>query len=287
MAGFANLRSFVAAHEDAGNQRLYTWRKSPSQATVSGVWFDLSMMPGNPLPNYYASAPLVAATLNGAEGLFHGGDVAPSTKRIKSLMALTTTATALPLNMILLDYLLYYPFLDMGSNDDQALTNGVALPRYTDGAGVQAMAVMTNPQSGNAATFSFDYTNQDGTAGRTSQIVTCGPATVFGSLINTAPTTAGASQFFIGLQGTDTGIRSVQTFRMVAGVDVGLICLVLVKPIATLRIRGIDAPVEIEYLRDAAQLPEVKDGAYLNFICCPVGSMAATAIHGTATFVWN
>jgi len=287
VAGFANLRAFAAAQEESGNSRLYTWRKSPSQVTVSGVWFDLSMMPGNPLPNYYASTPLVAATLNGADGLFHGGDVSPSTKRLKSLLAMTTTATALPLELILLDYLLYYPFLDMGSNDEQTLTNGVTLPRYVTGDNVQVMAVMTNPQSGNAATFSFDYTNQDGTAGRTSQVVTCGPATVFGSLINTAPATAGASQFFIGLQGTDTGVRSIQTFRMVAGVDVGLICLVLVRPIASLRIRGIDAPVEIEYLRDAAQLPAIEDGAYLNFICHPVGSLAATAIHGTATFVWN
>jgi hypothetical protein len=286
MAGFAGIGPYVAAF-DAGKVKLSTWRKSPTQATVSGIWFDLSMMPGNPLPNYYASAPLVAATLNGGEGIFHGGAVAPATKRLKTLMALTVTSTALPLELILCDYLLYYPFLDMGSNDDQPLTNTVTLPRYETGAGVQAMAVMTNPQGSSDTTFSFTYTNQDGTPGRTSQTQTCGPATVFGSLINTAPATAGASQHFIGLQGTDTGIRSIETFRMVSGTDVGLIALVLVKPIASMMIRGIDAPTEVDFLNMAPSLPEIKDGAYLNFISRPMGSMAATAIHGTAEFIWS
>ena len=284
--GFSGIGAYAAAF-DAGKTKLSTWRKSPSQATVSGIWFDLSMMPGNPLPNYYASSPLVAATLNGGEGLFHGGAVTPGEKRLKSLMALTTTSTALPLQMILCDYLLYYPFLDMGSNEDQSLTNTVTLPRYADGKGVQAIAVMTNPQASSGTTFNFDYTNQDGVAGRVSQTQTCGPATVFGSLINTAPATAGASQHFIGLQGTDTGIRSIETFRMVGGSDVGLICLVLVKPIASMMIRGIDAPVEVDFLTMAPSIPVVADGAYLNFLCRPMGSLAATAIHGTAEFIWS
>jgi hypothetical protein len=286
MAGFAGIGPYVDAF-GAGKVKLSTWRKSPSQASASGIWFDLSMMPGLPLPNYYASAPLVAATLNGGEGIFHGGAVSPGTKRLKSLMAMTVTSTALPLEMILCDYLLYYPFIDMGTNDDQPLTNSVALPRYTDGSNVRALAIMTNPQGSSGTTFNFDYTNQDGTSGRTSQTQTCGPATVFGSLINTAPATAGASQHFIGLQGTDTGIRSIDTFRMVSGTDVGLIALALVKPIAEMTIRGIDAPVEVDYLTMAPSLPEIKDGAYLNFICRPMGTLAATAIHGTAEFIWS
>lgn len=286
MAGFRNLGALIAA-ADAGQTHYTTWRKSPSQATASGIWFDLSMMPGLPLPNYYASAPAVAAVLNGDDGIWHGKAVSPAEMRLKSLTAMTAVATALPLNLVLCDYLLYYPFLDQGSNDDQPLNNTVTLPRYTEGAGVQVMAVMTNPQGSSGTTFNFDYTNQDGTAGRTSQTVTCGPATVFGSLINTASATAGASQPFIGLQGSDTGVRSIETFRMVSGTDVGLICLVLVKPIASLRIRGIDAPVERDFLKDTPSLPLIKDGAYLNFICNPRGSLAATPIFGDASFIWS
>lgn len=286
MAGFGNVKAFVEAY-DAGKVKLSTWRKSPSQASVSGTWFDLSMSPGNPVPNYYASSPGVAAVLNGAEGIFHGPNVSPSSKRLKSLMAMTAIATALPMNMRLCDYLLYYPFLDMGTNDDQPLTNGVALPRYADGAGVRVVAVMTNPQVSGGTTFNFDYTNQNGTPGKTSQTVTCNTATAIGSVINTAPATAGASALFVPLADGDTGVRSIQTFRMVAGSDVGLICLVLVKPIANLMLRGIDAPSEANYIEDTATLPEVLDGAFLNFMCLPMGTLAATPIHGLAEFIWS
>ena len=286
MGGFRSVAALATAY-DAGQTKLSTWRKSPSQTTVAGVWFDMSMSPGNPIPNYYASSPAVAATLNGNEGIYHGAAVSPLTKRLKTLMALTAVSTALPMNMLLCDYLLYYPFLDQGTNDDQTLDNSVTLPRYTDGDGVQAIAVMTNPQVSGGATFNFDYTNQDGTAGRTSGTVTCNTATAIGSLVNTATATAGASSPFIPLQGTDTGIQSVQTFRMVSGSDVGLICLVLVRPIALISIRGIDAPTEVDYFTAGPSLPEIKDGAYLNFIALPNGSLAATPVHGMAEFIWS
>lgn len=52
-------------------------------------------------------------------------------------------------------------------------------------------------------------------------------------------------------------------------------------------IRGIDAPVEVEYLVDFAQMPEIKDDAYLNFICHPGGTLSAAPIHGIIETVWG
>lgn len=286
MSGFRNVASVVDAY-DAGRVKISTWRKSPSQGTTQGAWFDLSMSPGNPVPNYYASSPYVSAVLNGNEGIFHGANVSPGTKRIKNLMVLATAVTALPMPMILCDYLLYYPFLDMGTNDDQPMTNTATLPRYTDGDGVQVMAVMTNPQVTGLATFNFDYTNQDGVSGRTSGTVTCNTATAIGTLINTSRSSLGSSSAFVPLANGDTGVRSIENFRMVAGSDVGLICLVLVKPLASLMIRGIDAPTEVDFLTNFPSLPVVQDGAYLNYIADPQGSLSSTAIHGTAEFIWS
>jgi len=91
MDGFRNVTGYVDAY-DAGKVKFSTWRKSPSQATTAGVWFDLSMSPGNPIPHYYASSPSVSATLNGNEGLFHGAAVTPGTKRITHRLALTGVA---------------------------------------------------------------------------------------------------------------------------------------------------------------------------------------------------
>ena len=56
MAGFANVRAIVDA-EGSGFGKLASWRKQPTQATGAGFWFDLSMSPGNPVPNYYIGTP--------------------------------------------------------------------------------------------------------------------------------------------------------------------------------------------------------------------------------------
>ena len=56
--------------------------------------------------------------------------------------ASATLTTAQNMTTIWLDYLLYYPFIDMdAAGEDQTMTNGVTLPRFTDGAGVRMMAV--------------------------------------------------------------------------------------------------------------------------------------------------
>lgn len=285
--GFANVAALVDA-DLAGQGTYATWRKSPSQVTTVGVWFDLSMSPGNPVPQYYAATPLVAKTLSqsGDGGIFHGGAVSPGVKHLKRMTALTTTATALPMAMMVCDYLLFYPFIDEGTTDAQPLDNTTSLPRYTDGAGVQIMAVSVAGRTGGQK-LQVTYTNQDGVTDRLSAIVTQTTAAANGNIVTTNRATAGSAGPFIPLQAGDTGVRSIESVQMISGVDVGLFALVLVKPLAQLQIRGIDAPVEVNYFTDFAQLPVIEDDAYLNLLCCPLGTLAATAIHGDITTVWS
>jgi len=65
------------------------------------------------------------------------------------------------------------------------------------------------------------------------------------------------------------------------GSDTGLFTIVLVKPLATFSIRGIDAPVEVDYFKDFPVVPQIQDDAYLSFLCLPQGTLAASAIHGS------
>ncbi len=95
-----------------------------------------------------------------------------------------------------------------------------------------------------------------------------------------------AALAFCGLQSGDTGVRSIESVTML-GADVGLFALVLVKPIASTLIRGIDAPVEIDYYIHKNELPIIQDDAFLNFICLPNGSLAATALIGDLKCVWS
>lgn len=76
---------------------------------------------------------------------------------------------------ILCDYLLYYPFVDMSiaGGEFQPMVNDTAsLTRYTDGEGVQIMAVEVASQIGSSQ-FYVTYTNQDGVAGRVTPTITC------------------------------------------------------------------------------------------------------------------
>lgn len=284
--GFANVRDMVDDIVD-GQGTYATWRKSPSQASTANIWFDLSMSPGNPAPQYYAASPLVARTLSQSTdgGIPHGGDVS-GTKHLARFTALATAATALPMPMILCDYLLFYPFVDEGSTDPQPMDNTTPLPRYTDGAGVQIMAVSVAGRTG-GQTFQVTYTNQSGDTGRVSQVVIQNTAAANGTVVSSAASGTRSVGPFIGLQAGDTGVRSIDSVQMISGTDVGLFTLVLVQPIAQAQILGIDAVSEVNYLTDFNQLPVIKNDAYLGLICNPRGTLAATAIHGDITTVWS
>jgi hypothetical protein len=290
MAGFKNVKELVEA-ELAGAYKISTWRKTPSQTTASGFWFDLSMSPGNPNPQYYAAAPLRATQMSYSNdgGLVHGLAVTPAKKYLKRVMAFTTTATAVPMPMILCDYLLYYPFVDMGADTQQDMDNTSTIPRYTDGKGVQIMPVVVAAGDGVAATHTFtvSYTNSNGVAGRTTRATALTTQTVNGTLATSSSAGTTTSGPFLPLQAGDSGVRSIQSCTVTGVTDVGLICLVLVKPIAQMSIRGIDAPVEVEYLKDFTNMPEIKDDAYLNFICHPGGTLSAAPIHGLIETIWG
>lgn len=282
----SSIKEIVNA-ELNGAVRQYGWRKTPSQTTTAGLWFDLSMSSGNPLPKYWFDAtPLTAkaAYQSTDGGLFHGADVSPSVKYLRRVTALTATSTALPLTMMLCDYLLYYPSIDEGSTDPQSLTNSVTLPRFTTGSGVQILAITVGTRTA-TATFNVTYTNSAGVAGRTSQTVTLNTAVV-GTVATAATATQYSGNPFIGLQAGDSGVRSIETVNMLSISD-GLFSLLLVKPIATTMIRGIDAPVEKDFLLTQEQAPIIQDNAYLNFLVLPQGTLAATALIGDIKVIWG
>ena len=289
MPGFNSVQALIDA-ELAGS-RFYTWRKTPSQTTGNGIWFDLSMSPGNPAPQYYAAAPSTAIAMAQSTdgGLFHGANVSPSRKYLRKMMAMNVTSTAVPLPMILLDYLMYYPFIDESLDGEvQTMTNIVTLPRHTTGEGVQMMAVVVAGHAvGTGVTFTVNYTNQSGTSGRTSKTVQLNTQFVNGTIITSAPATNNCNGPFIPLADGDTGVRSVESVTM-TGSDVGLFTLVLVKPLAQMSIRGINAPVEVDYFKDfGGGMPRIEDDAYLNFIVHPVGTLSAAPFHGYIETVWG
>lgn len=275
-----------------GQTNYSSWRKVPSQVNTASNWFDLSMSPGNPRPQYYAAAPLLAQQMKQSTdgGFYHGASVSSAgyQKYLKNFK-LTLANAAAPFPFILCDYLLYYPFVDMGTNDEQVMDNTLTLPRYTDGAGVQMMAVSVASGTGTGPSFTVNYTNSDGVSGRTSRTVTLSLATANGSILNChhgLSSTIGSTAF-IGLQEGDTGVRSVESVTFPGLTDVGLFALVLVKPLMKSTFFENTAPMETELLVHKSNLPKIYDDAYLNLIMCPATSLSGFQFFGDIETVWN
>ena len=289
MAGFANARQMADA-QDAGNYLYASFLKRPTQATGSGVWFDLSMSPGNPAPNYYIGSPGVFVPLKQSTdgGLRHGGNVSPARKFLRKLLVTTDTAAASVTPMKLLDYIGFYGFIDESVLGEQFLDNTTPLPRHVDGAGVQLMPIVVAGQTGGQP-FTVSYTNQDGVAGRTTTSVLMSTQFVNGTILcsqNGGATYPHAGPF-LPLQNGDTGVRSVQSVTIGGTGDVGLFALVLVKPLASISLYEITAASETDFLLDAATLPVIEDDAYLNFIALPTGTLSGAPIIGVLETTWN
>jgi hypothetical protein len=298
--GYSRIRDIVESSYTEGRNSVAYVRKVSAIASAAGFWVDLSMTPGNPKPNFYVGneKECTVPSLWYKSGIWHGGNVAPSDKYLHKILLLGTAAAVAPAQFILCDYLMYYPLIDMDSTDEQLLKNYGAtvttttdpllpsLPRYTDGMGVRAFLVATNPYVGGAQ-FQISYTNHLGESGRISTIQTSNTSTFIGTLVNSNNAgTAGSYQVFIPLKEGDLGIRSIQSITFVVP-NGGLACLVLVRPIATIATREPNICCEIDFIKDKPSLPRIYDGAYLSFLCNSSATLAAIPIVSEMSFIWS
>ena len=208
---------------------------------------------------------------------------------------MTAPATITPIQMYALDYLMFYPLIDMDSTDEQALINygpittatedpsAAQLPRYTDGKGVMAFLVATNPYVGGAQ-FTMTYVNQDGVTKKT-RLITTNTHTYIGTVV-TSGAVAGVSGTFINTPDGD-GIRKVLSITFMSP-NGGLAALVLCKVLSVFTTINV-APSKQEWdcLLMKSELPVIKDGAYLNFIGQVNGSASAVMLSGTVETIWN
>jgi hypothetical protein len=193
--GFRRVTDYATAPAQ-GREFVGHYRKNPPHTTVAGNWYDLSIAAGFPRPNYFAATPLESAVLDGKDGILYGyvsdrdvNNVAPASLHLARWHLASPTA-AFNGQHILLDYLLYYPFVDGDAvGEDQDLANSVSLPRYASGENVSVMGVCQAPTVGGGA-FTFNYVDSDDNT-FTSPVISLGAAAMnIGSLIRCTPATA-------------------------------------------------------------------------------------------------
>lgn len=302
MPGFRNARALSSA-ADEGKTWISTYRKQvAATATIAGQWYDYGYAGGNPIANYYAAAPLEAATLAPGRGIIlprmtAGERLFLHRWTVMSASASATSATNANQTLMLCDYLLFYPFIDMdAAGDAQSMIQSATLPRYTDGAGVQMIVVAQSGTVGGGR-FTIDYTDSDGNP-QTTPSLFCGAAQPSGAIVHAVGAASGLVAF-VPLNSGVKGVRSVEavTFSIANG---GLCCVVLVKPIDTLWLRegsrrtttgtveSFGDAAETEAMRTRAGIAEIADGAFLGIIGRGAnGSLASSVLTGTIETIWS
>lgn len=300
MAGFPHVAAW-AASESEGRSWLTFFRKvPPSAATIAAQWFDYSTAAGVPVPNYYASSPLVAQRLEAREGIYIPEQ--STTRWLKRIFVMSASVSATGTSnqnqsLLLLDYLLYVPFLDLdAAGEEQVFDTTVGLNRYTDGVGVQIMAVAQAPTAGGGRyVVKFVDTND---VEQTTSVVYCPAAQPSGALCSAVAGAAGISPF-LPLPAGVRGVKSL-TSMTVSVANGGLVALVLVKPIEMAYAREecrrpTSSPAEsfgdareIERIRQRAGTVALQPGAFLGWIGYGVaGSLASAPLVGMIESYWE
>ena len=166
------------------------------------------------------------------------------------------------------------------------------LPRYTNGAGLNAMFFNPASTALGAATpnLSLGYTNSAQTGSRaTPTVLPVGKTAASNShIIYTGATGAGKYNYAVPRASGDSGIAQIDTIRNSISYVSGSYTVALYKELARFPVTTLGVAAERDFLNQLPSLPRIYDGAALYFV---VGSGAATptnsAFSGHLDFVYN
>ena len=296
MAGFSSQDDMV--NEISTNGKFYRtdWQKSTFATTAhtAGLWYSLMRGGGNPAADtilgtgtnlaFQALSDAVAT----ASGIPHGGNVGDY-KVLLNAAAQTAAATTAPCVLMLVDLLGFYNITSVTTTGAQTLNNTVTLPRYTDGAGVQAFLTPSTVMGAAMPNITLNYTNSAGTAGKaTPATLPIGNTAAAVTSIVYSGTGTGKYGPFIPLAAGDAGIRSVQSINLSASYVSGVLNLVLCKPIMTLPITTLGVTAERDLVNQFASMPRIYDGACLNWLMLAgAATPVASPLSGHLEFGWK
>ena len=296
MGGFTSQDDMINQVSTNGKFYRTDWQKSTfaTTAQAAGLWYSLQRGGGNPAADtilgtgtnlaFQALSDSVAT----ASGIPHGGNVG-NYKQLLNAAAQTAAGTTAPCVLMLVDLLGFYPITTVTTITAQTLNNTVTLPRYTDGAGVQAFLTPSTVMGAATPNLSINYTNSGATAGRvTPATLPIGNSAAAVTSVVYSGTGAGKYGPFMPLVAGDAGIRSVQSVTISTSYLSGVLNLVLCKPLMTLPITTLGVTAERDLVNQFMSMPKIYDGACLTWLMLagantPVGS----PISGHLEFGWS
>jgi len=165
------------------------------------------------------------------------------------------------------------------------------LPRYTNGAGLQAIIFNPNATALGAGTpnLSLGYTNSLQATGRaTPTVLPIGKTAASNShIIYTGATGIGKYNYTMPLQSGDAGLAEINTIQNSTSYVSGEYCVALVKELAQIPLSTLGLAAEQNFLFGLPSMPRVYDGAALYFaLGSGVATPASSAFSGYFNFIW-
>lgn len=166
------------------------------------------------------------------------------------------------------------------------------LPRYTNGAGVQAFYFNSNSTALGAATpnLSLGYTNSAQVAGRaTPTVLPVGKTAASNSLIlYSGASGAGKFNYTMPLQSGDAGIAEINTIQNASSYLSGEYSVAMVRELARVPLNVLGQAAERNLQFDYPSLPRIYDGAALYWMVMSSTTTPTSAtFSGDLTFIWG
>jgi hypothetical protein len=270
------------------------WNKiTGGSAYTAGRWYDFSGLAGTPVANAFAGTALAWRTCdettgNGTQifGLPHGGNVSPDTKHVLNVSAITSVATGVPAQLMLVDLQGYWPGITNNSATAQTLTGTPSL-RYTNGAGCRLFWVQTAAAGATAQNIALSYSNTVPTSGRALPVTVAMTASAISTHISHSGTAANNYGPFLPLASGDTGVSNVASVTFSAA-NTGTGALCLARPLLTLPLTTVSVAAERDLLNQLPSLPRVMDGACLTWLYFAGAATAqSTNFYGAVEVGWG
>ena len=262
---------------------------SNGAASAAGRWHEMLTWTGVPGPVTFSGTAGVATQLNASTSGALGPlpNVSTDTRYLTKGYAQSPTATVVPSTLLLCDFLLYYPACVV-TGTATTLNNAATLPRYTDGAGVEALIVVQSALGAASPALTLTYTDQSGNTGNALGAATVAmTASAIVSHISHAGTAANNYGPFLPLAAGDSGVRNVASVTFSAA-NTGTGALVLCKPLIELPLGIVSVYHNKDCLSQIPSLPVIPDGACLSWIFIAGGGVSgSTTFLGHTEYVWG
>lgn len=144
--GFTTYPEMAAAWNAGQKHQQHIHKTATPLLTGAGYWGDMSMAAGTPKYNAYVGNQYEFTPMVGASNF--GINTGMSGEKFLSRLNISgsgVASSAFPANVIVCDYVGFYPLVDMDDTDYQEFVNVADVPRHTDG--LRLMIVCTTPQT--------------------------------------------------------------------------------------------------------------------------------------------